>query len=49
MDWQTNGLAGAEFAQVQAGRLDEGMVLEEAMALVCGPADDAGNSASAAT
>ena len=38
---ETKALADAGLAHVQAGRLEEGMaLLDEAMALVCGPADD---------
>lgn len=38
---EAKALADAGLAHVQAGRLDEGMaMLDEAMALVCGPADD---------
>ncbi|MBW3613935.1 MAG: hypothetical protein KY439_01315 [Actinobacteria bacterium] len=38
---ETKALADAGLAQVQAGRLKEGMaLLDEAMALACGPADD---------
>ena len=38
---ETKALADAGLAHVQAGRLDEGMaLLDEAMALACGPADD---------
>jgi tetratricopeptide (TPR) repeat protein len=37
---ETKALADAGLAHVQAGRLDEGMaLLDEAMALACGPAD----------
>jgi tetratricopeptide (TPR) repeat protein len=46
---ETKALADAGLAHVQAGRLSEGMaLLDEAMALACGPADDlavAGKSA----
>ena len=38
---ETKALADAGLAHVQAGRLAEGMaLLDEAMALACGPADD---------
>jgi tetratricopeptide (TPR) repeat protein len=38
---ETKALADAGLAHVQAGRMAEGMaLLDEAMALVCGPADD---------
>src|SRR4051812_39082617 len=38
---ETKALADAGLAHVQAGRVDEGMaLLDEAMALACGPADD---------
>ncbi len=38
---ETRALADAGLAHVQAGRVEEGMaLLDEAMALVCGPADD---------
>lgn len=38
---ETKALADAGLAHVQAGRIDRGMeLLDEAMALVCGPADD---------
>jgi tetratricopeptide (TPR) repeat protein len=38
---ETKALADAGLAHVQAGRLDQGMaLLDEAMALACGPADD---------
>ncbi len=38
---ETKALADAGLAHVQAGRITEGMVLlDEAMALACGPADD---------
>jgi tetratricopeptide (TPR) repeat protein len=38
---ETKALADAGLACVQAGRVDEGMaMLDEAMALACGPADD---------
>lgn len=41
MNLETKALADAGLAHVQAGRLAEGMaLLDEAMALVCGPADD---------
>ena len=40
---ETKALADAGLAHVQAGRVAEGMaLLDEAMALACGPADDAG-------
>ena len=39
---ETKALADAGLAHVQAGRVAEGMaLLDEAMALACGPADDA--------
>ncbi|MFN2506662.1 MAG: hypothetical protein ABR540_21030 [Acidimicrobiales bacterium] len=39
---ETKALADAGLAHVQTGRMDEGMaLLDEAMALACGPADDA--------
>ena len=38
---ETKALADGGLAHVQAGRVDEGMaLLDEAMALACGPADD---------
>jgi len=38
---EAKALADAGLAHVQAGRLDEGMtLLDEAMALTCGPVDD---------
>ena len=41
---ETKALADAGLAHVQAGRLSEGMaLLDEAMALACGPADDTGD------
>lgn len=43
---ETKALADAGLARVQAGHLTEGMAqLDEAMALACGPADDAGVAA----
>ncbi len=40
---ETKALADAGLAHVQAGRMAEGMaLLDEAMALACGPADDVG-------
>ena len=43
---ETKALADAGLAHVQAGRLTEGMaLLDEAMALACGPADDTGVAA----
>ena len=43
---ETKALADAGLAHVQAGRVDEGMaLLDEAMALACGPADDSGTAA----
>jgi tetratricopeptide (TPR) repeat protein len=40
---EAKAMADAGLAQVQAGRVAEGMaLLDEAMALVCGPADDIG-------
>lgn len=43
---ETKALADAGLAHVQAGRLEEGMaLLDEAMALACGPADDTGVAA----
>ena len=39
---ETKALADAGLARVRGGRIDEGMaLLDEAMALACGPADDA--------
>ena len=39
---ETKALADAGLAHVQAGRIEDGMaLLDEAMALACGPADDA--------
>jgi tetratricopeptide (TPR) repeat protein len=41
LNLETKALADAGLAHVQAGRVDAGMaLLDEAMALVCGPADD---------
>lgn len=41
LNLETKALADAGLAHVQAGRLDVGMaLLDEAMALACGPADD---------
>ncbi len=46
LNLETKALADAGLAHVQAGRLAEGMdLLDEAMALACGPADDAGAAA----
>lgn len=46
LNLETKALADAGLAHVQAGRLDQGMaLLDEAMALACGPADDAGAAA----
>jgi tetratricopeptide (TPR) repeat protein len=43
---ETKALADAGLAHVQAGRIAEGMaLLDEAMALACGPADDADTAA----
>jgi len=43
---ETKALADGGLALVELGRLDEGMaMLDEAMALACGPADDPGTSA----
>ena len=43
---ETKALADAGLAHVQAGRVAEGMaLLDEAMALACGPADDTGTAA----
>jgi hypothetical protein len=43
---ETKALADAGLAHVQAGRVVEGMaLLDEAMALACGPADDVGTAA----
>jgi hypothetical protein len=43
---ETKALADAGLAHVQAGRVDTGMaLLDEAMALACGPADDSGTAA----
>ena len=43
---ETKALADAGLAHVQAGRLLEGMaLLDEAMALACGPADDTATAA----
>src|SRR5947199_6916401 len=45
---ETKALADAGLAHVQAGRVDKGMaLLDEAMALACGPADDRDNSSKA--
>jgi hypothetical protein len=42
LNLETKALADAGLAHVQAGRIAEGMaLLDEAMALACGPADDA--------
>jgi len=49
LNLETKALADAGLAHVQAGRVPEGMaLLDEAMALACGPADDAGTSAKSA-
>jgi hypothetical protein len=46
---ETKALADAGLAHVQAGRLGAGMaLLDEAMALACGPADDTGTAAKSA-
>jgi hypothetical protein len=46
---ETKALADAGLAHVQAGRLAEGMaMLDEAMALACGPSDDKGVAAKSA-
>ena len=46
LNLETKALADAALAHVQAGRVDEGMaLLDEAMALACGPADDRGVTA----
>jgi tetratricopeptide (TPR) repeat protein len=46
---ETKALADAGLAHVQAGRVVEGMaLLDEAMALACGPADDTGTAAKSA-
>jgi tetratricopeptide (TPR) repeat protein len=46
---ETKALADAGLAHVQAGRLNEGMkLLDEAMALACGPADDSDAAAKSA-
>src|SRR6476659_4917751 len=43
---ETKALADGGLAHVQAGRVPEGMaLLDEAMALACGPADDLGTAA----
>jgi len=43
LNLETKALADAGLAHVQAGRITEGMsLLDEAMALACGPADDGG-------
>lgn len=43
LNLETKALADGGLAHVQAGRIDEGMaLLDEAMALACGPADDSG-------
>ena len=48
LNLETKALADAGLAHVQAGRVAEGMaLLDEAMALACGPADDRDNSAKA--
>lgn len=46
LNLETKALADAGLAHVQAGRVAEGMaLLDEAMALACGPADDTGAAA----
>lgn len=46
LNLETKALADAGLAHVQAGRVVEGMaLLDEAMALACGPADDRGAAA----
>jgi tetratricopeptide (TPR) repeat protein len=46
LNLETKALADGGLAQVQAGRIADGMaMLDEAMALACGPADDAGTAA----
>lgn len=46
LNLETKALADAGLAHVQAGRVEEGMaLLDEAMALACGPADDRGVTA----
>jgi tetratricopeptide (TPR) repeat protein len=46
LNLETKALADGGLAHVQAGRIAEGMaLLDEAMALACGPADDAGTAA----
>ncbi len=46
LNLETKALADGGLAHVQAGRIDEGMaLLDEAMALACGPTDDAGTAA----
>ena len=46
LNLETKALADAGLAHVQAGRIPEGMaLLDEAMALACGPADDADTAA----
>jgi len=46
LNLETKALADAGLAQVQTGRLAEGMaLLDEAMALACGPADDGDSAA----
>jgi tetratricopeptide (TPR) repeat protein len=48
LNLETKALADAGLAHVQAGRVADGMaLLDEAMALACGPADDHDNSAKA--
>ena len=48
LNLETKALADAGLAHVQAGRVPAGMaLLDEAMALACGPADDRENSAKA--
>jgi hypothetical protein len=48
LNLETKALADAGLAHVQAGRITEGMnLLDEAMALACGPADDRDTSAKA--
>jgi tetratricopeptide (TPR) repeat protein len=46
LNLETKALADGGLAQVQAGRIADGMaMLDEAMALACGPADDVGTAA----
>jgi len=49
LNLETKALADAGLAHVQAGRVAEGMaLLDEAMALACGPADDTATAAKSA-